>query len=135
MAQGINRFLANTHIAHFSMEIALRNEVHTYAGGLGVLAGDTARSCADMQIPVVFVTLASRMGYLRQEIDEQGRQIDKSDPWEPSDWATPLNAMIAIELETRSVWIRPWLYTVTSPASNAVPVILLDTRSRPEQPR
>jgi starch phosphorylase len=109
------------------MEIALRNEIHTYAGGLGVLAGDTARSCADMQIPVVFVTLASRMGYLRQEIDEQGRQIDGSDPWEPSDWATPLNAMIAIELEARPVWIRPWLYTVTSPISNAVPVILLDT--------
>jgi starch phosphorylase len=123
----IDRFLANTHIAHFSMEIALRNEVHTYAGGLGVLAGDTARSCADMQIPVVFVTLASRKGYLRQEIDAQGRQIDRADPWELSDWATPLNAMIAIELETRSVWIRPWLYTVASPVGHAVPVILLDT--------
>jgi starch phosphorylase len=109
------------------MAIALRNEVHTYAGGLGVLAGDTARSCADMQIPVVFVTLASRMGYLRQEIDEQGRQIDRTDPWEPRDWTTPLNAMIAIELEARCVWIRPWLYTVTSPVGNAIPVILLDT--------
>ena len=25
--------------------------------GLGILAGDTARSCADLEIPVVFVTL------------------------------------------------------------------------------
>jgi glycogen phosphorylase len=127
MTQAIAPFLANTHIAYFSMEIALRNEIHTYAGGLGVLAGDTARSCADMQIPVVFVTLASRMGYLRQEIDDRGRQIDSGDPWEPSDWATPLDAMIAIKLETRSVWIRPWLYVVTSPIGNATPVILLDT--------
>jgi len=62
MAHAINRFVANTRIAHFSMEVALRNEVHTYAGGLGVLAGDTARSCADMQIPVVFVTLAVAWG-------------------------------------------------------------------------
>ena len=103
MAHAIDHIVANTRIALFSMEVALRNEMHTYAGGLGVLAGDTARSCADMQIPVVFVTLASRMGYLRQEIDDRGRQIDRSDPWEPSDWATPLDAMIAIELETRSV--------------------------------
>jgi starch phosphorylase len=116
------------------MEIALRNEIHTYAGGLGVLAGDTARSCADMQIPVVFVTLASRMGYLRQEIDGQGRQVDGSDPWEPGDWATPLNAMIALELETRLVWIRPWLYAVTSPIGNAVPVILLDTELEQNSP-
>jgi starch phosphorylase len=55
-------------VAYFSMEMALRPEMHTYSGGLGVLAGDTARSCADLELPVVFVTLASREGYLRQEI-------------------------------------------------------------------
>jgi starch phosphorylase len=80
-----------------------------------------------MQIPAVFVTLVSRMGYLRQEIDEQGRQIDRSDPWEPSDWTTPLNAMIAIELEGRPVWIRPRLYVVTCPLGNVTPIVLLDT--------
>jgi starch phosphorylase len=122
----IDPFLRNTRIAYFSMEIALRNEIHTYAGGLGVLAGDTARSCADLKIPVVFVTLLSRMGYLRQEIDDQGRQVDRTDPWNPSDWATPLEAMIAIELEGRSVWIRPWLY-VLHDLDSSVPIILLDT--------
>jgi starch phosphorylase len=127
MTATIQSFLRNTRIAYFSMEIALRNEIHTYAGGLGVLAGDTARSCADLKIPVVFVTLASRMGYLRQEIDDQGRQVDRTDPWNPSDWATPLEAMIAIELEGRSVWIQPWLYVVTQPLGNPVPIILLDT--------
>ena len=43
----IEPFLARTHIAYFSMEMAVRPEMRTYAGGLGVLAGDTARSCAD----------------------------------------------------------------------------------------
>jgi glycogen phosphorylase len=42
------------------MEIAVRPKMHTYAGGLGILAGDTARSCADLKIPVVLVTLVSR---------------------------------------------------------------------------
>lgn len=30
------------------MEIALSNNIHTYSGGLGVLAGDTIRSSADL---------------------------------------------------------------------------------------
>lgn len=126
MTAGIDPFLRDTRIAYFSMELALRNEIHTYAGGLGVLAGDTVRSCADLKIPVVFVTLVSHMGYLRQEIDDQGRQIDQADPWKPSDWATPLEAMIAIQLEGRSVWIRPWLY-ILHDLDSSVPVIFLDT--------
>ena len=127
MPHAIDRFISRTHIGYFTMEIALRNEIRTYAGGLGVLAGDTARSCADLEIPVVFVSLASRMGYLRQEIDENGRQVERPDPWEPRDWSTPLEAMVAIELDGRRVWIRPWHYVLTCPLGNAVPVILLDT--------
>lgn len=127
MTPRINPFLHNTHIAYFTMEIALRSEIHTYSGGLGVLAGDTARSCADLQIPAVFVSLASRSGCLRQEIDAHGRQIDKPDPWDPAQWTTPLDAMIAIDLGGRQVWIRPWLYVHTCPLGNAVPIILLDT--------
>ncbi len=42
----LDPFIQRTHIAYFSMEIALRAEMHTYAGGLGVLAGDMARSSA-----------------------------------------------------------------------------------------
>ncbi len=39
------------------MEIAIENSMPTYAGGLGVLAGDTIRSAADLEIPMVAVTL------------------------------------------------------------------------------
>ena len=106
----IDSFLPRTRVAYFSMEMALRPEMHTYSGGLGILAGDTARSCADLELPVVFVTLASREGYLRQEIDADGRQVDHADPWEPADWATPLDAMVAVRIEGRPVWVRPWLH-------------------------
>ncbi|PSC02552.1 alpha-glucan family phosphorylase [Alsobacter soli] len=109
------------------MEIALRPEIHSYSGGLGILAGDTARSCADLELPVVFVSLASRAGYLRQEIAPDGSQVGYDDPWEPSEWATPLDAMIAVSVEGRSVWIRPWLYVVACPLGHLVPVLLLDT--------
>ena len=76
----IDPFLRRTRIAYFSMEIALRPEIHTYAGGLGVLAGDTARSAADLELPMVFLSLVSRAGYVRQEIDAEGRQMARPIP-------------------------------------------------------
>jgi hypothetical protein len=43
-------------IAYFSMDIAIENEIPTYSGGLGVLAGDTLRAAADLAPPVMDVT-------------------------------------------------------------------------------
>ncbi len=120
-------FLRRTRIAHFSMEIAISAEIHTYSGGLGVLAGDTARSSADLDLPIVFVSLVSRAGYVRQEIDERGAQIAKPDPWRPEAWFQPLEAMIAVKIEGREVWIRSWLYELKCPLGHGVPVLLLDT--------
>ena len=121
-------FLARTRIAYFTMEVALRAEMHTYAGGLGVLAGDTARSAADLELPVVFVALVSRAGYFRQSIDAEGRQLEQPDWWSPEDWCQPLDAMVAVTIEQRRVWVRPWLYVHASAESGrAVPVLLLDT--------
>lgn len=123
----LGEFVSRTHIAYFSMEIALRPEIHTYAGGLGILAGDTARSCADLELPVIFVTLVSRAGYFRQQIDADGRQIELPDWWEPANWCTPLDAMVAVHIEGRPVWIRPWLYVHTCSHGHQIPILLLDT--------
>jgi starch phosphorylase len=122
----IDVFLPRTHIAYFTMEIAIRPEIHSYSGGLGILAGDTARSCAELELPVVFVTLLSRAGYFRQEIGADGRQVERPDCWEVERWCTPLNAMVGVEIEGRPVWIRAWLNTHTSPHGHRVPVLLLD---------
>ena len=123
----LDPFRAHSRIAYLTMEIALDPAVHTYAGGLGVLAGDTARSCADLRLPIVFVTLASRQGYLRQELGPDGLQVDHPDPWDLEKQATPLDAAVAVQIEGRSVWIRPWLYVHTSSLGGAVPTIFLDT--------
>lgn len=128
-------YLQRTRIAYLSMEIGIRPEMHTYAGGLGALAGDAARSAADLALPMVFVTLASRQGYLHQEIDAEGRQVDHPDPWDPAAWASPLDAMVAIRIEGRPVWIRPWLHELTCPLGNKVPIILLDTEIEQNDPR
>src|SRR5918992_4735149 len=63
-------------VAYFSMEINLEQGIPTYSGGLGVLAGDTLRSAADLRLPVVGITLAHRRGYFRQHPDAHRNQTD-----------------------------------------------------------
>jgi starch phosphorylase len=53
-------------VGYFSMEIAIEPSMPTYSGGLGVLAGDTMRSAADMGLPLAAVTLVHRKGYFKQ---------------------------------------------------------------------
>jgi starch phosphorylase len=72
-------------IAYFSMEIALGDEIPTFSGGLGVLAGDFLKSASDLGLPVVGVTLVYHEGFFRQELDSAGRQVEYPVPWAPSD--------------------------------------------------
>lgn len=123
----LNEFVHERRIAYFSMEIALRNEIPTYAGGLGILAGDTIRSAADLALPVVAVSLVSRAGYFRQQIDVQGRQLEQPAQWDPQQWARQLSAKIAVRLDNRIVWITAWLYVLASESGVRQPVLLLDT--------
>lgn len=123
----ITTFLDRPRVAYFSMEIALASEIPTYSGGLGVLAGDTLRSAADLRIPLVGVTLASRKGYFRQEIDAAGRQAEHADEWDPARRCEPLRAKAAVTIEGRNVWVAGWLYVLESHLARRVPLILLDT--------
>ncbi|MCR4331395.1 MAG: alpha-glucan family phosphorylase [Sulfuricaulis sp.] len=123
----LDDFIHEPRVAYFSMEIALRNEIPTYAGGLGVLAGDTVRSAADLALPLVAVSLVSRAGYFRQEIDAQGRQVERPTLWEPREWAQSLDAKIAVPIEGRAVWIGAWLYVLEGHMGGSQPVLLLDT--------
>ncbi len=127
VASKIDRFIPRTRIAYFSMEIAVWPEVPTYSGGLGILAGDTARTAADLGLPMVFVTLVSRSGYLQQVLDSTGRQTDVPDPWDPQDRAVPLHAMVAIDIDGTTVWIRSWMHVLACPTGGEVPILFLDT--------
>ncbi len=123
----IKSFTHEPRIAYFSMEIALRNDIPAYSGGLGVLAGDTIRSAADLELPLVAVTLVSRCGYFRQEIDPEGRQVEHPDEWAPDEHAALLDAKVAVTLEGRTVWVAAWLYVLEGHMNGRQPVILLDT--------
>ena len=70
------------------MEIAINPAMPTYSGGLGVLAGDTLRSAADLGIPLVAFTLLHRKGYFQQHLDRTGKQSEEVQPWNPEDFCT-----------------------------------------------
>jgi len=72
------------------------------------------------------VSLVSQAGYFRQEIDSKGRQVEKPDWWDPARWCAPLDAIVAVEIEGKPVWIRPWLYVHTSTSGYRTPILLLD---------
>ncbi len=114
-------------IAYFSMEIGLRSEMPTYSGGLGVLAGDTIKSAADLRLPMVAVALISKKGYFRQILDEKGRQTEEPEEWNPARFMDLLPQKITVEIEGRDVFVQAWLYEVKSLTGGNVPVFFLDT--------
>ncbi|MEX2131581.1 MAG: alpha-glucan family phosphorylase [Pseudohongiellaceae bacterium] len=123
----VSEFTHERRVGYFSMEIALRPDIPTYSGGLGILAGDTLRSATDLELPVVAVTLVSRAGYFRQEIDALGNQVEHPNNWEPANYAKPLDAKVAINIGGRTVWVGGWLYIIEGHMNGRQPVILLDT--------
>lgn len=118
---------ASVRYAYFSMEIAIDPEIPTYSGGLGVLAGDAVRSAADLELPLVAVTLLHREGYFLQSLDGQGRQEELPDAWDPAGRLERLDERARVSIEGREVIIRPWRYVCRGNSGHEVSVYLLDT--------
>jgi len=114
-------------IAYFSMEIGLEATMPTYSGGLGVLAGDTVRSAADLKVPMVAVTLIHRKGYFHQRLDESGWQSEGPEGWAVDDYLEEMPERTTVLLEGRTVHLRSWRCEVRGIGGFRVPVYFLDT--------
>ena len=114
-------------IAYFSMEIGIQNDIPTYSGGLGVLAGDTIRAGADLKLPMVAVTLLVKKGYFTQELDESGKQTELPVIWDPSKYMKLLSTKITVQIEGRDVLVQAWQYNVQSLTHGCIPIFYLDT--------
>lgn len=121
-----NHKLHPPKVAYFSMEIALDPDVPTYSGGLGVLAGDTLRSAADLGVPMVAVTLLYRKGYFKQTLDNDGRQTEAPVEWVPKKKLKLVDRIATLTMEGLPVHIRCWQYNVVGVTGHIVPVYLLD---------
>ena len=123
----LDGLLNGQKIAYFSMEIGVASEIPTYSGGLGVLAGDTLRSSADLKLPVVAVTLLCKKGFFRQELTSEGKQIEYNQDWVVSNFMKVLSQEVTVLIQDRIVKIQAWLYQVKSLTGGVVPVFFLDT--------
>jgi starch phosphorylase len=120
-------FPASGLVAYFSMEIAMNPAMPTYSGGLGILAGDTLRSAADLGVPLVAFTLVHRKGYFQQHLDGRGVQSEDVQPWNPPDFCTEEPERITVSVEDRTVTVRCWRYNMVGRFGHVVPIYLLDT--------
>ena len=115
-------------VAYFCMEIGLGDpNIPTYSGGLGVLAGDTLHSAADLRVPMIGVTLLYRKGYFRQTLDPSGHQIEKSESWEPQQFLELMPPVITMQIEGRQLRVRAWRHLIRGVTGHGVPVYFLDT--------
>ncbi len=114
-------------VAYFSMEIAVHPAIPTYSGGLGILAGDTVRSAADLRVPMLAVTLLERRGYLTQTFDTSGWQREAPVVWNVEDFLSELPERVTVTIEGRAVHVRAWRYEVKGFSDFIVPVYFLDT--------
>lgn len=113
--------------AYICMEFGLSDDIKLYTGGLGILAGDSIKSFADLGLPVVGVGILYKHGYLDQTLDIEQGQISKPQEW---DYSNKINLIgkTTIPLANETVSVNIWEYIYTSSISNkSVSIILLDT--------
>lgn len=116
-----------SRVAYFSMEIAVNPAMPTYSGGLGILAGDTLRSAADLGVRMVAVTLLHRKGYFRQHLDEHGNQTEDMAGWQPEQFLEPMKPLTSVTIAGRQVRVKAWRYLIEGITGHVVPVYFLDT--------
>lgn len=122
----------NTHsklsVAYFSMEIGLDSRIPSYAGGLGILAGDTLKAALDLRIDMIGVTLLYKQGYFRQKINSDGEQIEEPEIWDYASLLSLMPVQPKITIAGETVFLKVWRYSITKPdCDHLVHVYFLDT--------
>ncbi len=72
-------------IVYLCMEYGISKSLPIYSGGLGILAGDHVKTASDLGLPFIAIGLLYKHGYFRQEIDEEGRQVEIFPEYRPEE--------------------------------------------------
>ena len=120
--------LLQNPVAYFSAEFGLHESLPISAGGLGILAGDHAKSASDLGVGFVGVSLFYREGYFQQAIDANNWQTEyyslihpENVPLEPVLDRDGQPVVCEVEIDMNRVHFRAWRVNV-----GRVPVYLLD---------
>lgn len=108
-------------VAYFCMEYGLDHRLPLYAGGLGILAGDTLKSAHDLGIPMVGIGLLWQEGYSRQVIRD-GWPYDEVTSYD-RDSLEDTGEQIQVYVRGAEIPVKIWRTT----AYGNAPLYLLDT--------
>ena len=117
-----NSAMQPPRVAYFCMEYGLHEELKTYAGGLGILAGDYLKSACDLGLPVVGIGILWRQGYTQQMIGPDGRPFDAY-PCYSYDFLKDTKKTVNVRIRGRNVKCKIWMLDKYKNA----PLYLLDT--------
>ncbi|MFH1710546.1 MAG: alpha-glucan family phosphorylase [bacterium] len=128
IAKAFNPGVLKRPVAYFSMEFGLKNKLPIFSGGLGILAGDTLKSAADLGVKMVGVGLLWRNGYVKQKLTFDQGQVSETVQWDPENTKglSPLGKSVKVQIEDKEVAFRLWRYDVVE-GKSTVPLILLDS--------
>lgn len=120
--KSVNKSTEKPKIAYFCMEYGLDDKLKTYAGGLGILAGDYMKGAKDHDFPIVGLGLKWKQGYTDQYIDKDGKPYD-SYKNQNYDFLKDTGVEVSVRIRQREVKIKVWK---CDNFGNA-PLYLLDT--------
>ena len=112
-------------------------DIPIYGGGLGVLAGDTIKSAADLNYSMVAIGILWNKGYFKQNFWYKRGQVPEELKWDPHSYPglIPLKNRIVIDTCQGPLTLRLWKYHVYSyDRQHACPVILLDSNDPTNPP-
>ena len=116
--------LDSPRVAYFCMEYGLDDALKTYSGGLGILAGDHLKGAHDLGLPLVGIGLKWKQGYVQQQLDENGFQIDAFPTYTYSDDVLEDTGVeVRVHIAGDEVRCKVW----KCDAFGNVPLYLLDT--------
>ncbi|MEO6182554.1 MAG: alpha-glucan family phosphorylase [Verrucomicrobiota bacterium] len=125
--------LKKNPVVYFTAEFGFHETLPIAAGGLGILAGDHAKSASDLDIGFAGISLFYREGYFQQAFDHENWQSEyytllnpKNLPIEPVLDAKGQPVVCAVEIGMNEVFFQAWRVNV-----GRNPIYLLDT-NRPE---
>ncbi len=116
----------NIIVAYFSAEIGINKDMKTYAGGLGVLAGDILKAAVDLKYPMCGVTLLYKKGFFKQEINLHNEQVEIEDKWDYESFLEDTKKEVKVNIDNRDVYIKIWCYWLKG-LDFKIPIFFLDT--------
>jgi len=102
-------------VAYFSMEIGIKSDIPNYAGGLGILAGDTVYSAADLETKFVGISLIYH------------RDDDPKKAFLPQKHMKKLKETVSVEIEDRKVKLAIWEKKIKSQKGHFVKIYFLSS--------